>query len=75
VLKVPPAQEKLTSVNQAAVYGGAYYGSGYPYGGGGGWAVGQRPLPFIYWPVFIYPTNSYDSGIVSRSFSILSTAA
>ncbi|CAE7201433.1 unnamed protein product [Rhizoctonia solani] len=43
------------------VYGGSYYGSGYPYGSYGSSWVGGRPFPFYYWPVYIGPHEYYGS--------------
>ncbi|KAJ1301907.1 hypothetical protein OPQ81_000747 [Rhizoctonia solani] len=43
------------------VYGGSYYGSGYPYGSYGSSWVGGRPLPFYYWPVYVGPQEYYGS--------------
>ncbi|CAE6409681.1 unnamed protein product [Rhizoctonia solani] len=43
------------------VYGGSYYGSGYPYGSYGSTWVGGRPFPFYYWPVYVGPREYYGS--------------
>ncbi|KAG8703335.1 hypothetical protein FRC11_010812 [Ceratobasidium sp. 423] len=43
------------------VYGGSYYGSGYPYGSYGSSWVGGRPFPFYYWPVYVGPHEYYGS--------------
>ncbi|KAG8735763.1 hypothetical protein FRC10_010171 [Ceratobasidium sp. 414] len=43
------------------VYGGTYYGSGYPYGSYGSTWVAGRPFPFYYWPVYIGPHEYYGS--------------
>ncbi|KAG8729384.1 hypothetical protein FRC12_021022 [Ceratobasidium sp. 428] len=43
------------------VYGGPYYGSGYPYGSYGSTWVAGRPLPYYYWPVYVGPHEYYGS--------------
>ncbi|KAF8699887.1 hypothetical protein RHS03_06931, partial [Rhizoctonia solani] len=43
------------------VYGGTYYGSGYPYGSYGSTWVGGRPFPYYYWPVYVGPNEYYGS--------------
>ncbi|CAE6337666.1 unnamed protein product [Rhizoctonia solani] len=43
------------------VYGGSYYGSGYPYGSYGSTWVGGRPFPYYYWPVYVGPHQYYGS--------------
>ncbi|CEL55088.1 hypothetical protein RSOLAG1IB_01096 [Rhizoctonia solani AG-1 IB] len=43
------------------IYGGSYYGSGYPYGSYGSTWVGGRPFPFYYWPIYIGPYEYYGS--------------
>ncbi|KDQ56798.1 hypothetical protein JAAARDRAFT_70481 [Jaapia argillacea MUCL 33604] len=39
---------------RAQVYGNSRYGSGYPYGGYGTY-INNRPLPYVFYPVPIYP--------------------
>ncbi|KDQ56800.1 hypothetical protein JAAARDRAFT_301744 [Jaapia argillacea MUCL 33604] len=39
---------------RAQVYGNSRYGSGYPYGGYGTY-IDNRPLPYVFYPVPIYP--------------------
>jgi hypothetical protein len=46
---------------QDNVYGGSYYGSGYPYGAYGSTWVGGRPFPYFYWPVYVGPHEYYGS--------------
>ncbi|CCO32275.1 hypothetical protein BN14_06331 [Rhizoctonia solani AG-1 IB] len=43
------------------VYGGSYYGSGYPYGSYGSTWVGGRPFPYYYWPIYVGPHEYYGS--------------
>ncbi|CAE6439226.1 unnamed protein product [Rhizoctonia solani] len=43
------------------VYGGSYYGSGYPYGSYGSSWVGGRPFPYYYWPIYVGPHEYYGS--------------
>ncbi|KDQ56137.1 hypothetical protein JAAARDRAFT_195341 [Jaapia argillacea MUCL 33604] len=39
---------------QSFIYGNKRYGSGYPYGGWGTY-IDNRPLPFVFYPIPIYP--------------------
>ncbi|CAE6513493.1 unnamed protein product [Rhizoctonia solani] len=43
------------------IFGGSYYGSGYPYGSYGSTWVGGRLFPFFYWPIYIGPYEYYGA--------------